>query len=75
MAAERACRARSAAAPRRDSSRWRSRLLLLPLRAVFPMTYRGQHLYPSASGAAFSASRAIEVLLRFGGIRTARRRR
>jgi hypothetical protein len=44
--------------------------LLLPLRAVFPMTYRGQHLYSErASGAAaFSASRAIEWLFpRFGG--------
>lgn len=44
--------------------------LLLPLSAVFPLTYRGQHLYSErASGAAaFSASRAIEWLLpRFGG--------
>jgi hypothetical protein len=44
--------------------------LLLPLRAVFPLTYRGQHLYSErASGAAaFSASRAIEWLFpRFGG--------
>jgi len=44
--------------------------LLLPLRAVFPLTYRGQHLYSErASGAAaFSAQRLIEWLLpRFGG--------
>ena len=44
--------------------------LLLPLRAVFPLTYRGQHLYSQrASGAAaFSAARAIEwALPRFGG--------
>lgn len=44
--------------------------MLLPLRAVFPLTYRGQHLYSErASGAAaFSSSRAIEWLLpRFGG--------
>ncbi len=44
--------------------------LLLPLRAVFPMTYRGQHLYSErASGAAaFSAARAIEwIFPRFGG--------
>ena len=44
--------------------------LLLPLRAIFPMTYRGQHLYSErASGsAAFTASRAIEWLFpRFGG--------
>ncbi len=44
--------------------------LLLPLRAVFPLTYRGQHLFSErASGAsAFSAGRAIEWLLpRFGG--------
>ncbi|HTR04746.1 MAG TPA: hypothetical protein VMN82_16280 [Thermoanaerobaculia bacterium] len=44
--------------------------LLLPLRAVFGLTYRGQHLYSErASGAAaFSAGRAVEWLLpRFGG--------
>ena len=44
--------------------------LLLPLRAVFPLTYRGQHLFSEkASGAAaFSAGRAIEwALPRFGG--------
>jgi hypothetical protein len=44
--------------------------LLLPLRAVFPLTYRGQHLFSErASGAAaFSAARALEwVLPRFGG--------
>ena len=44
--------------------------LLLPLRAVFPMTYRGQHLYSERAfgAAAFSASRATEWLLpRFGG--------
>ncbi|MGE5414628.1 MAG: hypothetical protein ACM3NW_10660, partial [Syntrophomonadaceae bacterium] len=44
--------------------------LLLPLSAVFSLTYRGQHLYSErASGAAaFSAGRAIEWLLpRFGG--------
>lgn len=38
--------------------------LLLPLRAVFPLTYRGQHLYSeSAFGAAsFKAPRALEWL-------------
>lgn len=44
--------------------------LLLPLEAVFPLTYRGQHLFSErASGAAaFTAARAIEwVLPRFGG--------
>lgn len=44
--------------------------LLLPLKAVFPLTYRGQHLYSErASGAAaFSAARALEwILPRFGG--------
>ncbi len=44
--------------------------LLLPLRQVFPLTYRGQHLYSErAFGAgAFSAERAVEWLLpRFGG--------
>ena len=44
--------------------------LLLPLSAVFSLTYRGQHLYSErASGAAaFHAGRAIEWLLpRFGG--------
>jgi hypothetical protein len=44
--------------------------LLLPLRAVFPMTYRGQHLYSeSAFGAApFLLWRTIEWLFpRFGG--------
>ena len=44
--------------------------LLLPLRAVFPLTYRGQHLYSERAfgAAAFSAARAIEWLLpRFGG--------
>lgn len=44
--------------------------LLLPLRAVFPLTYRGQHLYSERAfgAAAFSPPRAIEWLLsRFGG--------
>jgi hypothetical protein len=44
--------------------------LLLPLSAVFSLTYRGQHLYSEkASGAAsFHAERAVEWLLpRFGG--------
>lgn len=44
--------------------------LLLPLRAVFPLTYRGQHSYSErASGAAaFSGTRALEwILPRFGG--------
>jgi hypothetical protein len=44
--------------------------LLLPLRQVFPLTYRGQHLYSErAFGAsAFTAARAIEWLLpRFEG--------
>ena len=44
--------------------------LLLPLRAVFPLTYRGQHSFSEkASGAsAFTASRALEwVLPRIGG--------
>jgi hypothetical protein len=44
--------------------------LLAPLKAVFSLTYRGQHLYSQrASGAAaFSAARALEWLLpRFGG--------
>ncbi len=44
--------------------------LLLPLAQVFPLTYRGQHLYSErASGAAaFSPERALEWLLpRFGG--------
>ncbi|HEX4440208.1 MAG TPA: hypothetical protein VH854_09065 [Thermoanaerobaculia bacterium] len=44
--------------------------LLLPLRQVFPLTYRGQHLYSErAFGAsAFTADRALEWLLpRFGG--------
>jgi hypothetical protein len=41
-----------------------SAALLLPLRAVFPLTYRGQHLYSeSAFGAAsFRAARALEWL-------------
>ncbi|MEX0879052.1 MAG: hypothetical protein WD451_04890 [Thermoanaerobaculia bacterium] len=44
--------------------------LLLPLRQVFPLTYRGQHLYSERAfgAAAFSLDRAIEWLLpRFGG--------
>ncbi len=44
--------------------------LLLPLRAVFALTYRGQHQYSERAfgAAAFSADRAIEWLLpRFGG--------
>ncbi|HKD17964.1 MAG TPA: hypothetical protein VKG23_08845, partial [Thermoanaerobaculia bacterium] len=44
--------------------------LLLPLRAVFALTYRGQHSYSErASGAAaFTPARALEWLLpRFGG--------
>ena len=44
--------------------------LLLPLRAVFPLTYRGQHLYSeTAFGAApFLPWRAVEWLFpRFGG--------
>jgi hypothetical protein len=44
--------------------------LLLPLRAVYPLTYRGQHSYSErASGAAaFTPARALEwVLPRFGG--------
>ncbi len=44
--------------------------LLFPLRAVFPLTYRGQHLYSERAfgAAAFSASRAAEWLLpRTGG--------
>src|SRR5262249_30395463 len=44
--------------------------LLLPLSAVFSLTYRGQHLYSErASGAAaLTAGRAVEWLLpRFGG--------
>ena len=44
--------------------------LLLPLAAVFPLTYRGQHLYSERAfgAAAFSPARAIEwVLPRFGG--------
>ncbi|MCA1580920.1 MAG: hypothetical protein LC796_05890 [Acidobacteria bacterium] len=44
--------------------------LLLPLRAIFPLTYRGQHLYSqTAFGAApFLPLRAVEWLFpRFGG--------
>ena len=44
--------------------------LLLPLRAVFPLTYRGQHQFSERAfgAAAFSAARAIEwILPRFGG--------
>jgi hypothetical protein len=44
--------------------------LLLPLREVFPLTYRGQHLYSERAfgAAAFTPERAIEWLLpRFGG--------
>ena len=44
--------------------------LLLPLSAVFPLTYRGQHLYSEKAfgAAAFTAGRSIEWLLpRFGG--------
>jgi len=44
--------------------------LLLPLRDVFPLTYRGQHSYSErASGAAaFTEERALEwILPRFGG--------
>ena len=44
--------------------------LLLPLKAVFPLTYRGQHLYSERAfgAAAFSPSRAAEWLLpRMGG--------
>jgi len=44
--------------------------LLLPLLRVFPLTYRGQHLYSERAfgAAAFSPERAIEWLLpRFGG--------
>ena len=46
--------------------------LLLPLSDVFPLTYRGQHLYSEHAfgAAAFTPSRAIEWLLpRFGGTR------
>ena len=44
--------------------------LLLPLAQVFPLTYRGQHLYSERAfgAAAFTPERAIEWLLpRFGG--------
>jgi hypothetical protein len=44
--------------------------LLLPLADVFPLTYRGQHLYSERAfgAAAFSPARAVEWLLpRFGG--------
>ena len=61
--------ARHASAP--APSAWRvAAPLLLPLRAVFSLTYRGQHLYSERAfgAAAFSASRAVEWLLpRFGG--------